>query len=199
MKKDKTAKSHDFIREQPVTYEDYANMPDEGIRYEINNGQLEAMTPSPNAIHQFVVQQIEYRMMQNCSQDFIVLSAPIDLILSETEVRQPDLVMIHRNRLSIITKRGIEGPPDLIVEVLSPFSAKRDRQQKIITYAKYHIPEYWIVDVNNELIEQYLLTNGQYELFEIYKQNEPVHSGQITCISFTMNGIMSSIPELPNF
>jgi Uma2 family endonuclease len=199
MGKDKTTKPDHLIREQPVTYEDYANLPDEGIRYEINDGLLEAMTPGPNALHQFVVQEIEHLMRQNCSRDFIVLSAPIDLILAETEVRQPDLIMIRRDRLSIITKRGIEGPPDLVVEVLSPFSAKRDRQQKLLAYAKYHIPEYWIVDINNELLEQYLLTDKQYNLFEVYKENEPVHSEQLTCISFTMREIIDSIPELPNF
>ena len=199
MGEDKTKKRDQLIREQPVTYEDYANLPDEGIRYEINDGRLEAMTPGPNAVHQFVVQQIEHRMVQNCSRDFIVLSAPIDLILSETEVRQPDLIMIRRDRLSIITKRGVEGLPDLIVEVLSPFSAKRDRQQKLIVYAKYRIPEYWIVDINNELLEQYLLTDQVYKLFEVYKENESVHSEQLPCISYTMRAIMESIPELPNF
>ena len=106
---------------------------------------------------------------------------------------------MNGNRLSLITKRGIEGAPDLIVEVLSPFSAKRDRQQKLLAYAKYQIPEYWIVDINNELLEQYLLTDQQYQLFEVYQENQPVHSELVSCISFTMREIMDSIPELPNF
>ncbi|MEW5952529.1 MAG: Uma2 family endonuclease [Bacillota bacterium] len=199
MGKDKTTKPDYLIREQPVTYEDYANLPDDGIRYEINDGRLEVMTPSPNPLHQFVVQQIEHRMMQNCSREYVVLLAPIDLILSETEVRQPDIVMIHRDRLSIITKRGIEGPPDLVVEVLSPYSAKRDRQQKLHAYAKYLIPEYWIVDINNELLEQYVLTEQQYALLEVFQEDEPVHSGKFPCISFTMRDIMDNIPDLPNF
>jgi Uma2 family endonuclease len=199
MGQDKTAKPPYLIREHPVTYADYAKLPDDGIRYEISDGRLEAMTPGPNAVHQFVLQQIEHRMVQNCAKDFIVLLAPIDLILSETEVRRPDLIVIRRDRLSIITKRGVEGAPDLIVEVLSPFSAKRDRQQKLLTYAKYRIPEYWIVDINNELLEQYLLTDQQYQLFEVYQESEPVQSAQFSCISFTMREIMDSIPELPNF
>ncbi len=199
MGKDKTTKSDCLIREQPVTYEDYANLPDDGIRYEINDGRLEAMTPSPNALHQLVLQEIEYRMRQNCARDYVIFLAPIDLILSEIEVRQPDIAMIHRDRLSIITKRGIEGPPNLVVEVLSPFSAKRDRQQKLHVYAKYLIPEYWIVDINNELLEQYVLTDQQYELLEVYQENEPVHSGKLPCLSFTMREIMDSIPDLPNF
>ncbi|MTI85139.1 MAG: Uma2 family endonuclease [Firmicutes bacterium] len=199
MGKDKTAKPDCLIKEQPVTYEDYANLPDDGIRYEINDGRLEAMTPGPNALHQLVLQQIEHRTTQNCSRDYVVLLAPIDLILSETEVRQPDIAMIHRDRLSIITKRGIEGPPDLVVEVLSPSSAKRDRRQKLHAYAKYLIPEYWIVDINNELLEQYVLTDQQYELLEVYQENEPVHSGKFPCLSFTMREIMDSVPDLPNF
>ncbi|MBS3977882.1 MAG: Uma2 family endonuclease [Syntrophomonadaceae bacterium] len=199
MGQDKAAKSACLIREQPVTYEDYANLPDDGVRYEINDGRLEVMSPGPNAVHQLVLQQIEHHLLQNCAKDFIVLLAPIDLILSETEVRQPDLIMIRRDRLSLITKRGVEGAPDLIVEVLSPFSAKRDRQQKLHAYAKYCIPEYWIVDINNELLEQYLLTDQQYQLFEVYQENQPVHSQQLSCVFFTMREIMDSIPELPNF
>ncbi|MEW6696455.1 MAG: Uma2 family endonuclease [Bacillota bacterium] len=199
MEQDKTTKPDYLIREQPITYEDYAKLPDDGIRYEINDGRLEVMTPGPNPLHQFVVQQIEHRMMQNCSRDYVALSAPIDLILSETEVRQPDIAMIHRHRLSIITKRGIEGPPDLVVEVLSPHSAKRDRQQKLYAYAKYLIPEYWIVDINNELLEQYVLTDQQYELLEVFQEDEPVYSGKFPCISFTMRDIMDNIPDLPNF
>ncbi|MCW3489563.1 Uma2 family endonuclease [Dethiobacter alkaliphilus] len=199
MTKDKPSKPDNRIKEQPVTYDDYARLPDDGIRYEINNGQLEALTPGPNAVHQLVVQQIEHRMLQKCASDFIVISSPIDVILSETEVRQPDIVMIRRDRLSIITKRGIEGPPDLVVEVLSPFSAKRDRQKKLHAYAKYAIPEYWIVDVNNELLELYVLTKEQYTLQEVYFEDKPVVSKQIPCISFTMQEIIESIPELPNF
>lgn len=117
MGNDKTSKPGHLLKEHPVTYEDYAKLPDDGIRYEINNGQLEAMIPGPNVIHQLVVQKTRDLILQNCSQDYIVITAPFDLVLWETEVRQPDLVMIHHDRLSIITKRGIEGPSDLVVEV----------------------------------------------------------------------------------
>ena len=200
MGNDKTKKHYDLLKEQSVTYDDYAKIPDEeGVRYEINDGKLELMTPNPNAIHQLVIQEIGYHIIQKCLQDFVIFLAPIDVILSEIEVRQPDIVMLHRDRLSIISKRGIEGPPDLVVEVLSPFSARRDRQQKIHAYARYHIPEYWIVDISNGLLEQYLMVNEKYELSEVYKEDEVVRSPQITCISFTMNEIINSIPKLPNF
>jgi Uma2 family endonuclease len=197
--KDKTLKPDHLLKEQPVTYQDYAKLPDNGIRYELNNGRLEAMTPGPNVIHQFVVQEIRDFILKAYSLDYIILTAPFDLILSEIEVRQPDLVMIHRNRLTIVTERGIEGAPDLVVEVLSPYSAKRDRKQKLSSYAKYSIPEYWIVDINNGLLEQYLLDGNQYYLSEVYKEDEQVSSERFVCISFTMQEIIDRIPEFPNF
>ncbi|MBS4007629.1 MAG: Uma2 family endonuclease [Clostridium sp.] len=199
VKDKKTTKPDHLLKEHPVTYEIYAKLPDDGTRYEINNGQLEAMTPGSSVVHQLVVKKILHCIDRDCLNEYVVIPAPFDLILSVTEVRQPDLVMIHRTRLEIITRRGIEGPPDLVVEVLSPHSAKRDRQQKLHAYAKYTIPEYWIVDINNELLEQYLLEGDQYCLSEIYKEDEPVSSTRLACISFTMQEIIDSIPELPNF
>jgi Uma2 family endonuclease len=199
MTEDKSPKRMEQLKEQQVTYDDYAKLPDDGMRYEINDGKLEAMTPGPNALHQLVVQQVAHRLMQMCQDRFVIFTSPIDVILSETEVRQPDVVMIHRDRLSIVTKRGIEGTPDLVIEVLSPFSAKRDRLQKLRAYARYSIPEYWIVDINNELLEQYILKDQRYELVEVYREDELVHSEQIACASFSMQEIMDSIPELPNF
>lgn len=195
----KIAKPDHLLKEHYVTYETYARLPDDGTRYEISNGRLEAMTPGSSVVHQLFITKILNCINRDCSNEFVVIPAPFDLILSATEVRQPDLVAIHRSRLAIITRRGIEGPPDLVVEALSPHSAKRDRQQKLRAYAKYNIPEYWIVDINNELLEQYILEGEQYCLSEVYKEDERVSSAHLACISFTMQEIIDSIPELPNF
>jgi Uma2 family endonuclease len=69
--------------------------------------------------------------------------------------------MIHRNRLHILTKRGVEGSPDLVVEILSPSSVKRDKVSKVEAYARFGVPEYWIVDMGNEALEQYILAGDQ--------------------------------------
>lgn len=117
-----TKRKQDVVRESPLTYDDYANLPDDGIRYELASGQLEAMTPAPHPKHQLVIQKLAYVIEESCSTDYIVFLAPVDVILSDTEVRQPDLIMLHRDRFStLVTNRGIEGPPDLVAEVLSPF------------------------------------------------------------------------------
>jgi Uma2 family endonuclease len=186
----------DKIKESPVTYNDYAVMPDDGNRYEIADGVLELMSPGPSVTHQMISSQLQFKLMNLCQSEFIVLNAPFDMILSDTEVRQPDLIMVHRSRMDIITHRGIEGPPDLVVEIMSPFSIRRDKVSKLKSYAKHSIHEYWIVDPSNNMLEKYFLKGQSYELADVYTEDETVQSERIPCVSFTMNEIMSQIPVL---
>ncbi len=88
---------------------------------------------------------------------------PIDVILSPYSVLQPDIALVRKSRGGLLTHRGIEGPPDLVVEILSPSSAERDRGRKMQIYAHYGVPEYWIVDGGRKVLEQYsLMTGRQY-------------------------------------
>lgn len=190
--------SQDSVREERMTYDDYARIPDDGIRYELAGGRLEAMTPAPSPKHQLVLQELEDAIKKTCRNDYIFIIAPVDVILSDEEVRQPDLVLLHRTRLSLLTNRGIEGPPDLVVEVLSPASIKRDRKDKRASYARYGVPEYWIVDTNNAALEQYLLEDGEYNLTQVYVGDDPVRSAHVTCVNFSMQAIMDAIPEIPD-
>lgn len=93
-----------------------------------------------------------------------VFNAPIDVILSETDVVQPDLVILRCDRLHLVTERGIEGPPDIVVEILSPSSRVIDRRVKPRTYARYGVPEYGIVDGEVGQIEQHRLGPEGYQL-----------------------------------
>lgn len=188
-------KKRDILREQGLTYDDYANL-DDGNRYELVDGRLELMSPGPSVTHQMVSAKLQYLLTESCSDEYFVLNAPIDLILSETEVRQPDLVLIHRSRLDILAKRGIVGIPDLVVEVLSPSTIKRDKLDKLKVYAQYHIPEYWIIDHDTQVLEQYLLNQSSYELTNIYMDDEQIQSDKLPCVSLTMNEIMARIPDI---
>jgi Uma2 family endonuclease len=194
-RKDSKPKTDPLLLESPVTYDIYANLPDDGIRYEVADGKLEAMSPGPYSLHQFVLQSLLYRLLQDCSEDYIIVIAPIDVILSDIEVRQPDLLFIHKNREHIITKRGIEGSPDLVVEISSVHSIRRDKVQKIKSYAKYAIPEYWIIDLSSQTLEQYLLEGTSYQLEELYREDEIIRSERIGCVSFTMNYLISKVPN----
>jgi Uma2 family endonuclease len=186
----------EIVRDSQVTYEDYANMPDDGNRYEIADGRLELMSPSPNALHQVISTSIYDTIKETCAQDYIILTAPLDVIFSQIEVRQPDLVIIHRSRKSIITRRGIEGVPDVLVEILSPTTRRRDKRDKIKAYAKYGVPEYWIVDPESYTLELYLLQeNGIYELVDLFGDDEAVVSTRLTCLTLTMEEIQAKVKD----
>jgi Uma2 family endonuclease len=188
----------ELVKESPVTYEMYANMVDDGNRYEISDGVLELMSPSPLFIHQFICHKMQVILDGSCQNEFIILAAPLDVILSDTEVRQPDLVMIRMSRKHIIGKRGINGAPDLVVEITSKHSLKRDKLTKRNVYAKYSVSEYWIVDPSSFTLEQYELRENYYELIDVYSGEEPIHSRTAPCISFSMDELVRSLPVPPD-
>ena len=183
----------DKLKEQPVTYEAYASMPDDGQRYEVVDGRLELLSPGPSPQHQSISGRLELRLNESCSGEYVIFHAPLDLILSETDIRQPDILMIHRSRLSIVTSRGIEGPPDLVAEILSRGSRKRDRMDKPVTYAKYGIPEYWIVDGEAKTLEQYKLSGDRYELADLFEEDDVVDSAALPCVSFVLHELFADL------
>lgn len=193
MNNKKTEKHKSIVKEDNLTYNDYASL-DDDMRYELVKGNLELMSPAPSTIHQLFISNLNRQIDLTCKSDYFIFFAPIDVILSSTEVRQPDFAMVSRNRMDILTKRGIEGPPDLVVEITSPTSVKRDKIDKLATYAQYGIPEYWIVDPGMEALEQYLLKKDRYELVDLYQNDESITSPHISCISFTMNDVIKDIP-----
>ena len=95
-----------------------------------------------------------------------MLYAPVDVILSNTTVVQPDLVHVDPSRAHMITRRGIEGPPTLAVEIISPSTPAIDRVKKLALYARYGVPYYWIVDPDARSIEGYELGAGVYRLVD---------------------------------
>ena len=193
---EKSERKLPVIRETEVTYEVYAGLPDDGNRYEVADGVLELMSPSPSATHQLLSAELRDIINESCRNEYIIIYAPFDLILSNREVRQPDLVMVHRSRMSIVKNRGIVGAPDLVIEILSPFSARRDKLKKVAVYAKYGIPEYWIADPANGTLEQYELQGEAYALANVYQPDDPVRSERIPCVSFTMQDLLARIPKL---
>jgi Uma2 family endonuclease len=152
-----------------MTYQDYAALPDDGQRYEIHDGEL-SVTPAPTPLHQIVLVNLLTRLDAHVRAGTLgrVLVAPLDVILSdrprETTILQPDIIFLDRERLGAISRRAIEGPPTLAVEILSPTTAAVDRTRKRQLYARYGIPYYWLVDVDARDIEANVLRSGTYVL-----------------------------------
>ncbi|HDD44916.1 MAG TPA: Uma2 family endonuclease, partial [Candidatus Desulfofervidus auxilii] len=100
-----------------------------------------------------------------------VYFAPLDVVLSEIDVVQPDIMFISKERLNIITERNIQGAPDLIVEIISPSSEYKDRVIKRKLYSKYGVKEYWLVDIEKKEVEVMSLKESGLETVKIYKRN----------------------------
>ena len=148
-----------------LTYEDYAALPADGRRYEIHDGEL-SVTPAPGTQHQEVKANLFDVLRHHVKEHRLgkLFDAPIDCILTQTAIVQPDIVFVDTERLPIISERGIEGVPTLVVEVLSPSTAHLDRGAKAQLYARHAVPFYWIVDPRSRTIDAYMLVEGAYQL-----------------------------------
>ena len=143
----------------PITRHDYEEMPPGPPYYQVIEGDL-VMSPSPNIYHQAIVTRICTLLMQFLEKKPLgeVLIAPLDVFLSEINVYQPDVIFVSNQRRSILTEQGLEGPPDLVVEVLSPGTARFDKGSKRKVYARAGVEELWLVDAEARLIHVYQLT-----------------------------------------
>jgi Uma2 family endonuclease len=138
------------------TYAEFARLPDDGNRYEVIAGELH-MTPAPRPLHQRVAFELG-RLLGNFVEEHKlgwVLPAPIDVLFAEGDYLEPDLVFLRRERVGLITDRGVEGAPDLVIEVLSGSTASRDRGIKRERYARFGVQQYWIVDPEGMQVEVY--------------------------------------------
>ena len=153
------------ISKKRYTYQDYLEMPYDGKRYEIINGEL-IMPPAPNTIHARISKRI-YKKLLKYSQDELIgeiFYSPIDVVLEDTNVVQPDLLFIFKERSHIIKEENIKGAPDFVIEILSPSTAYYDLIEKKETYARFGIKEYWIVDPKKERIDIFLNKKNEFEL-----------------------------------
>ena len=153
------------------TYQDYAKLP-EGAPYQLINGKL-IMTPAPTIYHQRLAREIFMLLMNFVKHHRLgeMFFSPIDVYLSETETFQPDIIYVSNDRLSIIGEKKIEGPPDLIIEILSPTTAYYDLRHKKQIYEKHDVKEYWIVDPIETSVEVFENKNKSFELFKKYDQS----------------------------
>ena len=159
-----------------LTVDDFTQLPDDGKRYEILEGDL-AVSPSPHRKHQRCVLQLT-RLLQQYEEAGYgqVFPAPFDVILDHYNVVEPDLLFIRQNRLGIVTDANVQGAPDLVVEVLSPSTRERDLGVKAHLYARFQVPEYWVVDPEEETVTVYRLTEDGYHIVGSFRSGDMVDS-----------------------
>ncbi len=161
----------------PLTYQDYAELPADGRRYEILDGELD-VSPSPMVRHQVVIGNL-YSLLDRHSRERSlgrVLLSPVDLILSDTNVVVPDLLFVSRRRAAIVTERAVEGSPDLVVEILSPSTGRKDRSTKASLYARFGVRCYWIIDPEERTFEGFELDAAVFRLVTRGQGTETLHA-----------------------
>ncbi|RNC63196.1 MAG: hypothetical protein AWM53_01582 [Candidatus Dichloromethanomonas elyunquensis] len=156
-----------YARQKGYTYEDYLKLPEEpGYRYEILEGFL-VKEPSPTKHHQRVSRELVRQLMFYFDQfdpEGELFYAPLDVTLTSINVLQPDILFISGSRKGIIYEDRIDGPCDLVVEIMSPTNRRKDRLQKMEIYRKAEIPHYWLVDPEENTLEAFMLRGEIYAL-----------------------------------
>ena len=172
-----------------LTYEDYAKTPDDE-RWELIDGELFRM-PSPNFAHQITSMRLASRMDLFVEErDLgIVCAAPMDVVLSDTDTVEPDLLFISRERMDIITRLNIQGAPDLVVEIHSPSTAQRDLTAKRELYARHGVREYWPIDPDTRTVTVLLLRDGEFVEVDVYREGDTVTSPTLEGFSFRVEEI----------
>mgnify|MGYP001327293968 CR=1 FL=1 len=173
------------------TYDDYLKIDDDN-QYELIGGKL-VLVPAPRTIHQLVKGNIfwvlkDYIRKNNLGE---ILDAPTDVLLSETEKPQPDILFIAKNRLDIITEMNIQGAPDLVIEILSPSTGRHDKVEKSRMYYKHGVKEYWIVDPDHKVIEVFIPAEKNWNLFQSYNTDEILTSPLLNGLEIPLKDILN--------
>ena len=168
------------------TYEEYYRL-DDDRRYEIIDGNL-LMAPASDTWHQDWIGKLHLILDQHARARRLgrVLLSPVDVVLDPENTVQPDLVFVARANLPIIQRRAIFGVPDLLVEIVSPSSVRRDRYDKKELYSRFGVKEYWIGDPANKALEIHVLNEGRYQLHCVAEEKGKLTSLVLTGLEFDL-------------
>ena len=145
-----------------LTYDDLAELPDDGKRYELLEGEL-IVSPAPTPKHQRAVgHTLRFLGRAEDAGHGQVYVAPLYVVFDQDHVTEPDVLFIRTERLHIVGEADIRGAPDVVVEVLSPSTRRRDLRAKLQIYARFRVPYYWIVDPDVETAQVYELGDDGY-------------------------------------
>ncbi len=171
------------------TYEDYYKL-DDDQRYEVIGGQL-LMAPAPTLWHQDWLMDLAVLLRQHIRKNHLgrLFIAPVDVVLDDENTVQPDLVFVASANTGILRQRAIFGAPDLLVELVSPASVRRDRYVKKELYARFGVKEYWIGDPANASMEIFALQKGRYESHCAAEEKGKITSLVLSGLEFDLSEI----------
>ncbi len=158
------------------TWDLYCQLPMDGNRYEVIGGKL-SLSPSPSRSHQRVLLKLALFLEGWAGRTGAgeVYPGPFDVILPlatpKTGYAEPDLLFVRRERLSVVTAKNVQGAPDLVIEILSPSTARADWVDKQTAYQQGGVVHYWVVDPEKQILTTFRLEEGQYKLAGRYEND----------------------------
>lgn len=180
-----------------LTYREFREMEFEDndpYLYELLKGIL-VRKSSPTFVHQRILTNIlfEFKLYIREKKTGEIFPAPLDVVLDEENAPQPDLVYVSNENSAVLNELElvIIGTPDLVIEILSPGTAKRDKTLKKDIYEQFGVQEYWLVDPGNKTIEVYTLQNNRYALFLFADAEESVKSALLSELDIPLTRIFN--------
>jgi Uma2 family endonuclease len=147
-----------------LTYDDFLLFPDDGKRHELIDGE-HYVTPSPNIRHQEISGRLYLLIGTWLQQHPIgrIFYAPLDVLFSKFDIVEPDLLYVSNERASaVLAGQHVTGAPDIVVEIASPGTRKRDETIKRRLYERFGVTEYWVVDPELDAIRVYRRTGDRF-------------------------------------
>ena len=175
-----------------LTYDDYCAAPADN-RYELLDGEL-IIVPAPNTKHQRVNRELTTRLDRFISDrgSGELFYAPFDVVLSDSDIVQPDLLFVSREREHMITAENMRGAPDLVIEILSPSTADKDRGKKRTLYGKHGVTEYWLVDPAAETVQIHRLQGETLIPTRTFGREETLRSPLLSGLELHLDDIFLS-------
>ena len=173
-----------------VTYAELSTWPDDGRRYELYDGEV-SVVPAPLPRHQLAALEL-YRQLHDYAlpRGGLVIATPIDIVFTETNVLQPDIVVFTKERRHHVElDAAIRVRPDVAVEVISPSTERNDRGRKLTWFQRFEVPEYWILDPTEERLELLKLRTGRYLRPRVFRRGEVFQSEALQGFSCPVAGL----------
>jgi Uma2 family endonuclease len=182
-----------MVERTGMTAAEFFQLPDSSQPIELLDGEV-IVSPTPVPYHQRLAFKIA-KLLDMLIPNGEVFIAPLDVRLDETNVPQPDVMWVAEGSPCVITDKRLEGPPDLVVEVYSPSTAKRDKEDKFALYQRHGVREYWMLDPANRYLEAWTLVEGKYNKLGTFVPGETFDSPVLGGKTVDLTAIFGSTGE----
>ena len=177
--------------QERVSYADLERWPEDGRRYELYDGEVFEI-PSPLLLHQFVLGRLHLALSAYVqAHGGAVFMAPLDIVLTDFDVVQPDVLLFMPERERLLQMREVtRHAPDLAIEILSAGTVRNDRGRKLRLFERHQVKEYWLVDPERPSVEVYRLANAGLIPASTARGEEPIESTLLPALALRPNDLI---------